>query len=453
LKKEDAMAKSPKPFAIICRNDSKTFQITLNRTCGLPGYVCAEWRRRSFQNLPEELSQYRNPTTKSAAEAGAVALIAWLKKKQGGGTVQGTGAGGITVGEFARDMFTEGAPHLARWAAKGYILKPQTVAQHRRHLAGYILPRFGKIWFDEITPTKIEDYLLEQMLSNSSRNTILYTLKLVMREAKRDGIIEMLPEFEPFKRNGKRQDVLSGEELAVLFPYDEQELIEIWKRPDDMRKERPEIALMFGTLFCVAVSAGLRSEKQGASSGPDKHSQQRPGDRPGGRRPGQIGPLKKATAEDPRSRAVIIPEITLKMLERWLDRAPVCPDYPGLVFSYRGKPIASYYIMDRFRFGLDRLGIDHEKRRLTVHCLRYTYNTRMKTELPGDVLREFLGHRSVEMTDHYDNPILVERLKAFQDMRSAVERFWDKKTGTNEKPEQRQNEGRKFNIIQFKIPS
>ena len=26
-----------------------------------------------------------------------------------------------------------------------------------------------------------------------------------------------------------------------------------------MRKERDEIALMFGTLFCVAVSAGMRS--------------------------------------------------------------------------------------------------------------------------------------------------------------------------------------------------
>jgi integrase len=87
---------------------------------------------------------------------------------------------------------------------------------------------------------------------------------------------------------------------------------------------------------------------------------------------GVIGPLKKATAEDPRSRAVIIPEKTIGMLERWLDRAPKCPDYPGLVFSYRGKPIANYYILDRFRFGLDRLGIDHEKRRLTVHCLRYT---------------------------------------------------------------------------------
>jgi len=156
-------------------------------------------------------------------------------------------------------MFIEGAAHLERWKAKGRILKPQTVIQHRRHLANYLLPKFGKLPLDKIRPAKVEDYLLEQRLSNSCRNTIIYTLQLVMREAKREGIIEIIPEFEPFKRAGRRQDVLSSEELTALFPYDEKELIEIWKRPDDMRKEREEIALMFGTLFCVTVSAGLRS--------------------------------------------------------------------------------------------------------------------------------------------------------------------------------------------------
>ena len=73
---------------------------------------------------------------------------------------------------------------------------------------------------------------------------------------------------------------------------------------------------------------------------------------------------------------------------------------------------------------MDRLGIDHKKRRLTVHCLRYTYNTRMKTKLSAEVLRDFIGHRSVEMTDHYDNPILLERLKAYQSIRPTVEQFW-----------------------------
>ena len=134
--------------------------------------------------------------------------------------------------------------------------------------------------------------------------------------------------------------------------------------------------------------------------------------------------MKKASAEDTRSRAVIIPEITLKMLERWLERTPECPGYPGLIFSYRGKPIANYYILDRFRFSLARLGIDFETRRLTVHCLRYTYNTRMRTLLSEQVLREFVGHRSVAMTDHYDNPILLERLEAYQAVKPSVEQFW-----------------------------
>jgi len=114
----------------------------------------------------------------------------------------------------------------------------------------------------------------------------------------------------------------------------------------------------------------------------------------------------------------------IEALERRLDRAPECPQFPGLVFPYRGKSVTSYYILDRFKFGLDRLRIDHEKKRLTVHCLQYTHNTRMGTKLSEQVLREFLGHRSTAMTDHYDNPIFLERLKDFQDVKSSVEQFW-----------------------------
>jgi len=114
----------------------------------------------------------------------------------------------------------------------------------------------------------------------------------------------------------------------------------------------------------------------------------------------------------------------LKTLERWLERMPESPNYPGLVFPYHGKPVANYYILDRFRYGLTNAGIDYESRRLTVHCLRYTYNTRMRTLLSEQVLREFVGHRSVAMTDHYDRPILLERLAAYQGVKPSVEQFW-----------------------------
>jgi hypothetical protein len=47
----------------------------------LPERICRQWKRRSFQDLPPELAQFRYPKTKSAAEAGAsFALIEYLKK-------------------------------------------------------------------------------------------------------------------------------------------------------------------------------------------------------------------------------------------------------------------------------------------------------------------------------------------------------------------------------------
>jgi hypothetical protein len=157
------MARIAEPIIIHKRGNS--FQFTLNSTCGFPRHVCAEWQRRSFKTLPDELSLYRNPKTKP--KANVQVLIAFLKKKLEAGTaVKRAASEDITVGEFAGDMFPEGAPHLARWAAKDFVLKPQTIAQHRRHLTKYLLPRFGKLRFGEITPTKVKDYRLEQMLSN-----------------------------------------------------------------------------------------------------------------------------------------------------------------------------------------------------------------------------------------------------------------------------------------------
>jgi integrase len=73
------MPRPKKPFVVQKRKGSKTFLLTLNTTSGLPDRVCREWNRRSFQKLPAELVIHYNPKTKAAAEAGALALIAFLK--------------------------------------------------------------------------------------------------------------------------------------------------------------------------------------------------------------------------------------------------------------------------------------------------------------------------------------------------------------------------------------
>ena len=73
------MPRPQRPFIVEKRNGSKSFLLTLHPTSGLPDRICREWYRKSFQNLPVELALHYNPKTKAAAEAGAMALIAFLK--------------------------------------------------------------------------------------------------------------------------------------------------------------------------------------------------------------------------------------------------------------------------------------------------------------------------------------------------------------------------------------
>ena len=65
-----------------------------------------------------------------------------------------------------------------------------------------------------------------------------------------------------------------------------------------------------------------------------------------------------------------------------------------------------------------------------MRSLRTTYNTRMRQMLlanamPEDLLRFFIGHRSVQMTDRYDNPELEAKLQALGPVSEKVNEFWN----------------------------
>jgi hypothetical protein len=53
---------------------------SINTTSGLSRKLCIDWQRRSFQDFPDALAQYRNPKNKSAADAGVIALIRYLNQ-------------------------------------------------------------------------------------------------------------------------------------------------------------------------------------------------------------------------------------------------------------------------------------------------------------------------------------------------------------------------------------
>jgi hypothetical protein len=107
------MPRLPKPYRLQRRVDSKSFLLSLNATSGLPERVCGEWKRNSFQNL----AQFREPRSRSAAEAAATALISWLKNTAQPRRVE---SDKITAGAWLANFASiEKSPKAASLTAEG----------------------------------------------------------------------------------------------------------------------------------------------------------------------------------------------------------------------------------------------------------------------------------------------------------------------------------------------
>jgi len=162
------MARLPKPFTVRKRNDSKTFQITLNVPCGLPYRVCLEWSRRSFQDFPDDLAKYRNPKTKTAAEAAALELIKHLVEKQKEGSARRITVEDITVGDWI-EKFTriETSPRAGINASKNRPYSPDTVGNYR----SYFVTHISGDEFCSLKMTEVEEEdALEFMARLSQKN-------------------------------------------------------------------------------------------------------------------------------------------------------------------------------------------------------------------------------------------------------------------------------------------
>jgi integrase len=183
-------------------------------------------------------------------------------------------------------------------------------------------------------------------------------------------------------------------------------------------------------MCCLGVSAGLRSGELRAVTFEQMIEHKLPSgevvhgliiDRAINNR-GEFVGLKKSKEDDPRERAVILSEKTVRILNLYLEKVK---RKDGLMFLHRGRPIRKETLARRWAAGLKQAGIAIAGRRLTPHAMRYTYNTKMKMLLPDQVLREVIGHRSEEMTALYDRPHLEERLLQLADQHSLFERFWN----------------------------
>jgi integrase len=307
--------------------------------------------------------------------------------------------------DFASDFFKRGVcPWIKRQHAKGPPFSEYHAKARRGHLVKYIIPQFGKRRLDEITLPMIENWLVGLSLANQTKNHMLYTLKILFREAEAQKLI---------RTDARTRDIFTMDELRILFPKNRKKLTEIWK------------SQRWSTLFMVLATTGIRRGEARALarrhvlSGGWLHIERAV------KRNGEMGATKSGTV-----RIVALPERTRKELARWHSVSPFTgPDQLVFFGARSDKPLGVASVTHFLPGALDRAGCKVAGRNLPVHSFRHTYNTVMRHVLPEETLRKFTGHKTPGMTDLYDHPRLEDQIGQLESARALVESVWgDTKT-------------------------
>lgn len=95
-------------------------------------------------------------------------------------------------------------------------------------------------------------------------------------------------------------------------------------------------------------------------------------------------------------------------------------EYNFLFTDEYGRPIAQEFAEKVFKKQLRKTGIRVNKRKLVPHSLRYTYITRMRRELPVEVVQKIAGHSDEHMTEYYTRSGIQEMISSIQDYIPAV---------------------------------
>jgi integrase len=130
---------------------------------------------------------------------------------------------------------------------------------------------------------------------------------------------------------------------------------------------------------------------------------------------------KKGSEEHPKARIVPLPDITLGKLKEHIEKNNYQDeDYIFRACRDRTRPVDSYYIQLTLRRAMAKVGINPDGRKLVVHSFRYTYVTRMRRELPADLVMKLVGHVSEEQTDYYNKRVVDTSLKQLIGADAAV---------------------------------
>jgi integrase len=297
------------------------------------------------------------------------------------------------------------------WIKKQIAFKRQvskTWAKSKRAiLVNYLVPHFGDFFLHEITRADIEGFLVDLKRSEQTKNHILHTFRQIMREAEDQGIIEysIAERVRGFSVQHKQRGIFTLDELKILFPDDENNMLNIWR---DVKHV---------ALFLILASTGARSGEARGLFWEDYLPQYRALfiQRAVKDEEGSIGETK--TRE---KRLVLLSGKADSYLGKWRGLSQYTGQHDLLFYGDGPKmPYTRRALAHSLGQALKRAGIEKADR--TTHSFRHSFNTLFRSLLPDEMLRRLTGHKTDKMTNHYDNPGIEEYLKRVEPARAAIE--------------------------------
>lgn len=315
----------------------------------------------------------------------------------------------LSLEEFASGFFDLAGDYVTRQRARGRRMGEHWVNESARHLRKWILPALGRTPLAEITPVLVERFIAGIDRAGGTRNHILASLRIVLRDARRQGLIQHNPvdDVDPIATGYRHRDALSLEELRALFPVGQEELVRIWG------------GLRNAAAYMLMATAGMRvGEVCALAWGAIRWEIPAVLILRAVKAEGEIGLPKNG-----KPRSALLPSRTVEVLRLWKG-ATATPGDGAYVFpSRKGEYLRPDTLGALWEASAARAGIVTAGRYLGAHSLRHTYETRLRGLLPDEALRYMLGHQSMAMTERYDQATPEERVMRFVGQRGELERL------------------------------